>query len=169
MRRLLLVLTLAFAPSCSSPFGGRDIDLGFSARAGPGVGGSIELAQRVGELAGRRVDVELVFAHDELANTSSLGNDYTQVWGGVRFAPLEPGAHFYGRFGVTWVRTEAETASLDFAGDYGGGYVGAGYLWSLSPSLATGPDVSAAFVDAEGDIGGSAALLQAAWRLVWHL
>src|SRR6185503_14606777 len=129
--------------------------LTISAQGLPGAGASAALAQRLLDHGDRRLDFELGLERQTLSDEGPDGDDWTRIWAGVRSAAKEPRAHLQGRAGVTWLRTEAETSELEAPGDYGGGYVGAGWSFELGPALATGPDLTLLFVDAEGDRGGS--------------
>jgi len=169
MRRALAGLALALA-ACSSPLGGEDFDLSAAAHALPGLGFGAGFAQRVGELSDLRIDAEITLVHQELSDAGPLGDDWDQILGGLRFSPAERDSHyFYGRAGVTWLRADGDPEFLDDPGDYGGGYGGVGYEWSLSPSLATGPELTLSYVDGEGHSSGSGLIGEIAWRWVWHL
>ena len=159
----------ALALACSSPLGGRELDLSLGAQALPGAGVSAALAQRVLTHGTRRVDFELGLDRQELGDAGPEGDDWTRIWAGVRSAASEPSSHLQGRGGVTWLRSEGETSTLSDPGDYGGVYLGAGWSFELAPALATGPDLVVLFVDSEGDKSGSGVVAELAWRWVWHL
>ena len=168
-----LGLAAVLAPACHSPLGGEDVDLTVSAQALPGVGAGLSLSQRVLDRGAKRIDFELGFERQELADEGPSGDDWTRIWAGLRCAPLfaadERQHHLEWRGGVTWLRSDGEPSVLRDPGDYGGAYLGAAWIWELGPSVGTGPDVTVLFVDAEGDNSGSALVGELAWRWVWHL
>ena len=163
---LLVLCTLAGA--CRSVTE-RELALSFSARGSPGAGAGVELSQRLLEHAGARYDFELGLERQNLPDEGPRGDAWTRIWAGFGCARSEslsgPTAHA----GVTWLRSEAPTDELEEFGDYGGGYLDVGWLFALGPALATGPDLEALYVDAEGNRGGSGAVVEVAWRLVWWL
>ena len=146
-----------------------ELALALSARGLPGAGVGVELAQGILDPGGRRLDFELGLERQELGDEGPDGDDWTRIWAGLAAASAASGARFRAHAGVTWLRSEGEPAVLDEPGDYGGLYLGAGGLFPLAPALATGPDLSLLYVDAEGDRGGSGAVLELAWRWVWQL
>jgi hypothetical protein len=129
----------------------------------------VELSQCLVEGDGRRLDLELGLERQELSDAGPTGDDdWTRIWVGLRgSAPSGTGLQAHG--GVTWLRSEGETSALDDPGDYGGAYLGVGWLLALTPALDTGPDLSFLYVDSEGDRSGSGGLFELAWRIVWRL
>jgi len=158
----------SLAPACSSPLGGRDLDLSLAAQALPGAGASVAVAQKMVESGSRRIDFELGIERQKLSDAGPGGDDWSRLYAGLRCAALESGAGLQGRLGVNWLRNEGQTSALD-PGDYGGAYVGAGWSFALTPALATGPEATFIWVDSEGDASGSGALAELAWRFTWHL
>jgi len=146
----------------------REIALALSARGSPGAGAGAELSQLMLERDGRRIDLELGVERQKLPDEGPSSDDWTRIWGGLRASAatgLGPMAHA----GVTWLRSEAEAGTLSDPGDYGGLYLGAGWLFALAPALDMGPDLSFLYVDSEGNRSGSGAVFELAWRFVWHL
>lgn len=146
----------------------REIALALSARGLPGAGVGAELSQRLLAADGHRLDFELGVERQELSDEGPGGDDWTRIWAGLRGAPpAGTGLQVHG--GLTWLRSEGETSELSDPGDYGGAYLGLGWLLALGPALDTGPDLSFLYVDSEGDRSGSGAVFELAWRLVWRL
>jgi hypothetical protein len=162
-------LTLLVSCACRSPLGGRELDLVLSAQGLPGVGAGLALAQRVLERGPRHLDFELGLERQELRRRGPRGDDWTRAWAGLRWAAGEAREHLEGRAGVTWLRSEGAHGDLEQPGDFGGAYIGAGWVWELAPALAMGPELVLLFVDAEGDDAGAGWLGQLAWRWIWHL
>ncbi len=147
----------------------REFALALSAQALPGAGAGIALTQAVLERGERRIDFELGLERQELADESSAGDDWTRIWAGLSCAGARTSAGLQGHAGVTWLRSEGQPSVLPDPGDYGGIYLGAGWMFALAPALSMGPDVTLLWVDAEGDRSGSAAVAELAWRWVWQL
>jgi hypothetical protein len=168
MPRARLTALALVAVACRATGPEPEFELALSAQGGPGAGGGLALAQELGRWRARRVDFELGLQRQDLEDFGPRGDAWTQAWAGLRLGPAGTGTGVHARAGITWLRSEAETSALEDPGDYGGGYLGAGYTWALSRALATGPDLTVAFVDSEGDVSGSGALLQLAWRLAWR-
>ncbi|MSR61988.1 MAG: hypothetical protein EXS08_06045 [Planctomycetes bacterium] len=154
--------------ACSSPLGGRDLDLTLSARGVPGVGAGVALAQRMVDSGSRRIDFELGLEEETLEEPGPSGDAWTRAWAGLRCAAREPGDAFLYGAGITWLRSQGRSSYFE-PGDYGGAYACGGYAFELTPALATGPDLTFMWVDSEGTENGSGALFQLAWRLTWHL
>lgn len=168
--RLALASALTALAGCSSPLGGQDLDLALAAHALPGVGGGVGLSQRMGTFAGQRLDFEIALMHQELSEAGPRGDDWDQIWGGLRLGALErDGLSGTFRAGVTWLRVEGDPEYLDDPGDYGGLYAGAGLEWPVSAALSTGPEATVSAVDSEGSKSGAGLTGEIAWRLVWHL
>jgi hypothetical protein len=55
--------------------------------------------------------------------------------------------------------------ALDPPGDFGGAHLGLGWSLPLGAHGTTGPELVLLYVDAEGDRGGSGALLEFTWRV----
>jgi hypothetical protein len=147
----------------------REVALALSARGLPGAGAGVELSQCMFEGEDGRIDLELGIERQELPDEGPAGDDWTRVWAGLRGAASADGSGFQADAGVTWLRCEGETSELSDPGDYGGGYLGLGWLFTLTPALDTGPDLSFLYVDAEGDRSGSGGVFEVAWRFVWNL
>ena len=164
------VVALLLASACRSPLGGEDLDLSVAASAFPSAGASLGFAQRVGKVHDWRVDAEVTLVHQELSDEGPRGDNWDQVFGGLRFTgPRDARVQPAIRTGITWLRVEGETSFLDDPGDYGGVYLGGGLGWSVSPSLSTGPELTLSALDSEGNHSGSGMAAELAWRLVWHL
>jgi len=161
-------LTLLALAGCRSATE-REIGIALSARGLPGAGAGVELSQCMFEGEDRRVDLELGIERQELPDEGPAGDDWTRVWAGLRGSASADGTGFQADLGVTWLRSEGETSELEDPGDYGGGYLGLGWLFALTPALDMGPDLSWLYVDAEGDRGGSGSVFELAWRFVWRL
>ena len=146
----------------------RELALALSARGLPGVGVGVEVSQCLVEHGGKRLDFELGLERQVLGAEGPAGDDWTRIWAGLR-GSSPSGTGFQADAGVTWLRSEGETSALSDPGDYGGGYLGAGWLFALTPALDMGPDLSFLYVDAEGNRSGSGAVFELAWRFVWHL
>ena len=146
----------------------REIALALSAQGLPGFGAGAELSQCMVEGDERRIDLELGVERQELGDEGPAGDDWTRIWAGLR-GSAPSGLGFQADAGVTWLRSEGETNELSDPGDYGGLYLGAGWLFALTPALDMGPDLTFLYVDSEGDRSGSGAVFELAWRWVWHL
>lgn len=168
--RARTALVVLLAAACRAPLGGRELDLSLSAQTLPGAGAGVSVAQRMLTRGARRIDFELGLERQELSESGPGGDDdWTRLFAGLRCAASAPRAHLQGRAGVTWLRSEGESHALSDPGDYGGAYFGTGWSFELAPALATGPDLTLLWVDSEGDRSGSAAVVELAWRWVWHL
>lgn len=165
MAGTLLVLS---APGCRS-LTERELALALSAQGLPGAGAGVTVSQLVLERGQRRIDFELGLERQELSDEGPQGDDWTRIWSGLRCAAGEPGSGFEGHAGVTWLRSEGQAGGLDDPGDYGGIYLGAGWVFALAPALGTGPDLTFLYVDSEGDRSGSGAVVELAWRWIWWL
>jgi hypothetical protein len=162
------VLVALFACACRSVTE-RELALSVAAQALPGAGASAALSQVLVEHGERRLAFELGLERQELDEEGPRGDDWTRVWAGLRSDPGGERGGFDGHAGVTWLRSEGPPTGLSEPGDYGGAYLGAGWVFPVAPALATGPDVTLLYVDAEGDRSGSGAVLELAWRLIWWL
>lgn len=164
------VAALFLASACQSPLGGEDIDLALAASGLPGIGASAGLAQRVGSVRGLRLDAEVSWTHQELSDEGPRGDDWDQVFGGLRLGdPSEAELRRSVRAGITWLRADGDPEFLDDPGDYGGVYLGGGLAWRIARSLSSGPELTFSAVDSEGSKSGSGLTAELAWRLVWHL
>ncbi len=157
--------------SCASPLGGEDLELWLGASALPGAGVVAGLSQRLWQGQDLRVDYEMDLLHQELSDAGPSGDDeWDQIRAGLRLRPPSMETpRWSGRAGAVWLRSQGETGVLEEADDYGGVYAGAGLDFDIGPALATGPDLSLLYVDAESDRGGSGLVSELAWRLVWRL
>lgn len=162
-------LLVALAGACRTSGGPSEVAFTLGAQGLPGAGASATLAQRMRDHGDRRIDLELGLERQELPDEGPQGDDWSRIWLGLASAAREPRSHWQARAGVTWLRTEAEAGGLEDPGDYGGGYVGAGYAFQLSPSLSTGPGATLLYVDSEGDRSGSGSVVQLVWTWTWHL
>ena len=169
-RLLRCVAALTLAGACRSPLGGEDIDLSIAASGLPAFGASAGLAQRIGSVHGLRLDAELAWTHQELPDEGPRGDDWDQVFGGVRLGdPANAELRRSLRAGITWLRAEGDPQFLDDPGDYGGVYLGGGLTWRIARSLSSGPELTLSALDSEGSKSGSGFTAELAWRLVWHL
>ena len=156
--------------ACASPLGGEDIDLTVGASALPGYGVTTGIAQRMTTTENARIDLEFDWTRQKVDDDPDGTDDsWQQIQLGLLWKkdPLET-RHWIARAGVAWLRAQGDPVYLDEPGDYGGVYLGLGYLWETSPHLSTGPDFTLLFVEGEGSQGGGL-IPQIAWRLVWHL
>lgn len=142
--------------------------LALSAQALPGAGAGVALSQRMLEDDRRCLDFELGLERQRLADEGPTGDDWTRIWAGLR-ARSPSCTGLQGQGGVTWLRSEGRPSVLPDPGDYGGIYLGAGWVFALTPALGMGPDLTFLWVDAEGDRSGSCGVLELAWRWVWQL
>jgi len=165
MRLRALVPALALASACHST---EAFELAASARqlpeAGPGIG--LELEQRVGGSERLALALQLGLEVVPLDEEGPRGDEWKRVWCGL-------GVHAPGGLGpragagITWLRTDAGVQGLEEFGDYGGAYLALGYAWRLAPRLATGPELSGAWLDSEGDESGSGSFVELAWRVAF--
>jgi hypothetical protein len=160
----------ALVSACASPFGGQDIDLigGFSTF--PGVGGTLGIAQRIQTHENIRFDFEMDIVHQELDKAGPSGeNDFDQVRAGLKASyPADSPNRGTARLGIVWLRTLGDAVGIDGEGDFGGGFLGLGYQFRLTPHLSLNPDLCFALVDAEGG-GDFGAVVEITWRFLWHL
>ena len=168
---LSAALALFLGCACASPLGGEDLELSLGASALPGAGALAGLSQRLWEGEHRRLDFEMQYVHQELADEGPSGdNDWDELRGGLRLrSPSQASTVWFASTGAVWLRARGEPEVLDAPDDYGGVYLDLGLAFALTPSLATGPDLSFLAVDAEGDRSGGGTLTELAWRIVWKL
>src|SRR5262245_34637076 len=167
-RGAALSAVLALGAGACRSVTGNELAVALSARALPGAGAGIALAQGLPAPGGSRLDFELGLERQELADEGPDGDDWTRVWAGLGAGSAASGARLQAHAGVTWLRSAGDPEVLDAPGDYGGVYLGADWLFPLASAFATGPEVSLLYVDAEGDRSGSGAVLELAWRWVWQ-
>ncbi len=169
---LALLAAALLAGGCSSPLGGRDLELGVGPSALPGVGGMLSFTQRVFSNEEREIGVEVDWTQqrvDRDRQAGFRGSELDQVRLGVRGRWLAGALEdWHMRGGVVWLRTLGDPVYLDKPGDYGGGYLGFGYEFPLGEHLVTGPDLTVHLVDSEGS-GDAGVVPQLAWRLYWKL
>ena len=165
MNRHLLALALGALPACRTA--GHDFELAASARQLPdaGAGFGLALEQRVGSAGGLPLAFELGFEQVPLDEDGPLGDDWRRVFAGVVLRAADAGPR--AALGITWVRTDTAVQGLDPFGDYGGGYLALGHSFALARGVLTGPELVGAWLDSEGDRGGSGTFVEFAWRLAF--
>lgn len=164
--RVALVALVALSACRSSA--GEELGLAVFGAASPGWGGGLALAQRLAELEAGDLSFELGGERQALADEGPEGQDLTRAFSGLRLAPRADAAGFQGSLGVSWVRATGDASALDGPGDYGGGHLGLGWSFPLGARMAGGPELLLLYLDAEGDRGGSSAVLEFTWRLVFR-
>lgn len=167
-----VALTLS-AVGCTSPLGGRDLELGATAGALPGLGGAVSFSQRMHGGAAGRLDAQVDLTHQsvdrDVGAHGRVGDTVDQIRAGVLWRPTpEASGTWTVRAGVAWLRAKGDPVFLDEPGDYGGGFFGLGYRWHVTPSLVQGPELTVQFFDSEGN-GGSGFVPELAWGLWWKL
>ena len=178
--RLLLLaglglLAAPFLGACASPLGGRDIEVAAGPIVGPGVGAFVSAAQLMLERERFLVHVEVGYAHSTLdPGIDRVGRPvdegWDQVYGGFRVTTSPAArAHWVARGGAAWVRAQGDPEYFDDPGDYGGAYLGVGYVRRLTEHLSTGPALTLYGVLPEGSEDDGGVVPQLAWHLAWHL
>lgn len=153
-----------------APLGGEDVEVGVGASALPGYGATVSFSQRMLQVEHARLDLEVEVAFQRLGeDPDATDGDWQQVRMGFLGRTDPAGArHWTARAGMALLRAQGDPVYLDAPGDYGGGYVGVGYLVDVGAHVSTGPDLSLFVVDGEGSNRGGL-VPQVAWRLVWRL
>ncbi|HED64539.1 MAG TPA: hypothetical protein ENJ09_03185 [Planctomycetes bacterium] len=164
---------LALAAGCASPLGGRDLELGAGLSAIPGAGASVSFSQRMHSGPSGRIDAIVDLTHQRVDRAvgahGRVGNGFDQVRAGLRWrsTPDEPETWAL-RGGIAWLRAEGDPLLLSEPGDYGGGFLGIGYEWSLSPHLVCGPELTLQYFISEGN-GDAGLVPELAWHVLWKL
>ncbi|MCB0972886.1 MAG: hypothetical protein KDA97_15370, partial [Acidimicrobiales bacterium] len=150
--------------ACRAP---GEVYLSAAALAWPGLGGGVELGQRIHR--DRAVDLSFeMLAGVQSLDDGTLGaqgtGDAAFLRGSLKalFSPRARG-HFTARVGAGWFRTTAEVDGMATPGDYIGLCAGLGYELDLGGCWRTGPEVSA-YVAAREGTSDLEVLPQVTWR-----
>jgi hypothetical protein len=152
LRSLLPLLLAGPLVACTTPRidTNGELALELSARALPGWGAGVGFLQRMNE-GPTRTDIEAGAELQRLPDEGPRGNDWSRVWGGLRWSRAEPelpaGAL---RAGLTWMRADADPLFLRGAEDYGGVYLGVALDTLTVGAWSLGPDLEVFVVDSEG-------------------
>lgn len=148
----------------------RELYVGASATALPGLGGSLEFGQVFARDAVATWSFEVQATKQTLDGVfggTDPGADYAQLRAGAKASLLpECRGHVVGRLGFCTFKPRGTTDFIDLATTYYGLYVGVGYEWELSERWSTGPEASLLVGFVEGGDTDVRAVPQVGWHLI---
>jgi len=151
--------------ACRAP---GEVYLSAAALAWPGLGGGVELGQRVVRTPGVDLSFEMLAGAQSLEDGTLAAEgdgDAAFLRGSLKalFAPRAC-SHLTARLGLGWFRTTAPVAGVSTPGDYVGLCAGLGYELDLGKRWRTGPEVSAWVAAREGTTDIEV-IPQVTWRI----